>query len=699
MNIARSAQLAVICAAVAVSSIAGPAQKSAADADWRLLGGDSEAQHYSPLAKINENTVQSLGLAWFADMPTLDGLVGNPLVADNVVYQSGAFATIYANDLRTGELLWQFSPMLRPGDDDVQLWAQRFNRGLALWKDKVIVGTGDCRLIAVDRHSGKPIWDVKSCNAADKLTGITGAPRVGGGKVFIGNACGDVGIARGFVDAFDADTGARKWRFYTVPSHVSAKNSTEIMKRAAASWGTNGLEKTKGCGSAWDAMTYDPILNLLYIGVDGPAPWNPKERAADAGDELFTTAIVAVNADTGAYVWHYTTTPHDAWNFDATMHIMVADLNIDGIKRRVVMQAPKNGFFYVLDAKTGTLLRANNFARVNWASRIDMKTGRPVELPDAKYYDKPDGRAIVFPGPGGAHNWYAMSYNPKAGLVYIPSQEIPTLVTVVPPTESGEQALGMGNILFDLLYGLHDPKYRDQLYGELIGWDPVANKARWRARHVLPINGGTLSTAGNLVFQGTGDGQFIAYSATEGKQLWSWQGDGSIQSAPTTVNLDGQQLILAASGNSASANLSTYSAALTSTVNTRGPSRLLAFKLGGTVKLPDSARQPPFAQPPRPRAAQELAHHGAVLFELNGCVACHGQDAIAAGGSIPDLRRITDTTHRILREIVIGGLYKPMGMPQFADMSIESLAAIEAYLTNSAWDAYEAQDRKTRAQP
>ncbi len=690
-----------ICAGIVALAPVRASEKLPKNSDWNVLGGNAEAQHYSALDQINGGTVGKLGLAWYADIPSLDGLVGNPLVEDGIVYQSGGLARVFANDIRTGKLLWEYSPDLDFSRNTIALWANRFNRGLAIWKDKVIVGTGDCRLIAVNRKTGKVMWSVLSCDPA-KPEGITGAPRVGGGMVFIGNTCGDAGGARGFVDAFDAETGAHKWRFYTVPSGIAGENDTAVQRKAAATWGTDGLKSTKGGGSAWDALTYDPTLNLLYIGVDGAAPWNPKARAPDAGDELFTTAIVAVNADTGAYVWHYTTTPHDAWNFDATMHLLVADLRIDGGKRRVVMQAGKNGFFYVLDAKNGKLLRANNFAHVNWASHIDMKTGRPVELPDARYFDGPDYRAVVFPGPAGAHNWHAMSYDARRGLVYIPVQEIPTLVTITDAPDASERAgvprerAGGDNVSFDLLYGLHDPKYRDQLYGELVAWDPIANRSRWRARHVLPINGGTLATGGNLVFQGTGDGQFLAYDSTTGKQLWNWQGDGAIQSAPTTVTVDGSQYLLVASGNAASANLSTYTAALTTTEATRGPSRLLAFKLGGVATLPTRLPTARFERPSRPRFPKETAHLGQLLFEFNSCVVCHGDDAISAGGTIPDLRRLSDVTYGLLNEIVVGGLYKPAGMPPVPEMTKAEVAAIGAYLTNEAWSAYDEQERKAK---
>ncbi|MBL8268892.1 PQQ-binding-like beta-propeller repeat protein, partial [Steroidobacter sp.] len=305
----------------------------------------------------------------------------------------------------------------------------------------------------------------------------------------------------------------------------------------------------------------------------------------------------------------------------------------------------------------------------------------------------PGEASVVFPGPAGAHNWHAMSFNPTTGLVYIPSQEIPTLMKVMTPEDTGGGLSAGGATLFDLLYGLHDPKYRDQLYGEVVAWDPVANQARWRARHVLPINGGTISTAGNLVFQGTADGKFIAYDAANGKVLWNWQGDGSIQSAPTTVAVDGEQYILVASGNSASANLSTYTARLTTTEKSRGPSRLLAFKLGGSASLPPSPPLPPFAKPSRPPVAQDIYRRGELFFEFNACVACHGMDAVAANGSVPDLRRMSDATYRSMRDIVVGGAYQTRGMPAHAHLTDDELAAMAGYLTNKAWDAYNEQEQ------
>ena len=672
--------LGSLAAAVAWSSPADPR------AEWRVLGNGDDQHYYSPLTQITDRNVSNLGLSWYANIPSQDGLVGNALVADGVVYQSGALSRVFANDIRTGKLLWRYEPTLNlKGSSLAAYWSARYNRGLAIWEDKVIVATGDCRLLAITRSTGKLAWEAVSCDRT-QLIGITGAPRVGGGKVFIGNNCIDSGVGRGYVDAFDARTGAHAWRFYTVPGPPSAQGyENAALAMAAKTWGSGEWwKKSTGCGSAWDAITYDPKTNLVIFGTDGPSPFNPAQRSPDAGDELFTNSIVAVNADTGAYVWHYKTTPHDGWNFDATMHVMVADLPVQGRTRHVVMTAPKNGFFYVLDAGTGRFLSANNFVPTNWASRIDAKTGRPVTLPDARYWEHADGTAVASPGPNGAHNWMAMAFNPRTGLVYIPAMIFPTKMAF-------DAKAAVGGVSMDDFYGLRgDPKF--PVFGELVAWDPLTQRARWRAKHTLPLNGGVMSTAGNLVFQGTADGYFEAYAADSGKKLWSLNVGESIMGAPTSVEIDGEQIILVPVGNSASVVLATYFAKLASTPRTRGPSRLLAFKLGGRAVLPPTPAIL-IKEPPRARQPAAMAKRGAVLFEEKFCVDCHGLGAESASGSIPDLRNASAQTHDTFAAIVLGGARADKGMPRFADLTVDELEAIHAYLINQAWTDFEEQER------
>jgi PQQ-dependent dehydrogenase (methanol/ethanol family) len=679
---------AIVTMALLDGAAAAQPDAELAPSEWRLLGRNAEMQHYSPLTQINASNVSHLKPKWYADVPTKGGLLGNPLVADGVVYQSGVRGAIWANDLRTGRMLWEFDPKVRfDGSVVVDLGAVA-NRGLALWKQYVFVGTPDCRLIAVDRRTGLQAWETVTCESG--LT-ISGAPRVGGDKVFIGNANMDLTPSRGHLDAFDAKTGRHLWRFYTIPGDPAQGFENPAMAMAAKTWGKDWWKGTAG-GSVWDAITYDPTLNLLYFGTDGAQPQNPLERGAGRGDELFTNSIVAVNADTGAYVWHYQTTPNDAWDYNATMHIMVAELSIAGKTRRVVMTAPKNGFFYVLDASTGRLLSANNIVPVNWASRIDMKTGRPVELPGARYYERPGERVAVSPGVYGAHNWQAMSYSPKTGLVYVPASVLPTSIELA----KGSAALG-GDVHMDLGGDVHmdwwgllgDPKYKDKS-GRLIAWDPISQRARWAVILPYHTNGGALATGGNLVFEGTADGRVCAYDAMSGHELWSMATGSSIQAAPSTVEVDGEQLVLVPVGMGGGvAKLSPMF--LGDKAN--GPARLLALSLNGTATLPPVAPEPPFTRPPRPRPdSAALVLKGRILFAAKGCEDCHGPGAVRKVGpdTVPDLRRASAQTHDEFAPIVIGGLRRDKGMPVFAgQITPEELQALQAFILDQAWNAYE----------
>lgn len=672
----------------AAALLAAHAAVSAANTDWSLLGGNADMQHSSELAQISDATVQRLAPAWVTDMPSPDGLVGNPQIVDGVIYQSAPMAKVYANDLRTGKLLWTYAPKVDNGGAPLVFWGQRINRGLAVAGDRVFVGSGDCTLHALDRKTGKKLWSVTSCDATGK-TGwytITGAPRVGGGLVFIGNACGDSGNGRGHVDAFDQKTGRRQWRFYTVPADPArGAQKTPELAMAAKTWGSKGwYGKAHGCGSVWEGITYDEKLQQVYLGVDGPSPWNPKQRAADAGDELFTNSVVAVDAKTGRYKWHYKTTPNDGWNYGPSNSVMLADLPLNGEQRRVVMVAPKNGFFYVLDAQTGKFLSAKNFTPVNWASHIDPQSGRPVTLPDARYWEKPDQKAVILPGTAGAHNWQAFSYNAKTGLVYIPVASMPTLLEADPNGRVG------GTISHDYLGMGEDPKWK--AYGELVAWDPVKQEARWRAPHALPNNGGTLTTAGNLVFQGTADGRFEAYAANSGKLLWQFDVGGAVVSAPSTVEVDGKQFVVIASGNAGAMNLGTAQARASSTMQTRTQARLIAFALDGQAAFSKPAGLT-IPKPPRPRPEEVLARKGESAFEAFGCAFCHGHQAESAHGAIKDLRLANAQTHDQWAGIVLGGLRVDKGMPPFGQlgMTMNDVSAVQAYVLSEAWKGYDAQ--------
>jgi PQQ-dependent dehydrogenase (methanol/ethanol family) len=641
------------------------------NSEWRLIGGGSYEQHFSPLHQINDATVKQLELAWFADMPTVDGLIGVPLVADGVIYQSGALGKAWANDVRTGKLLWSYDAHIKFPMAAIPSWGSRVSRGLALWQDKVLKATGDCRLMALDRKTGAQLWEVHPCDPKDYKT-ITSAPRVGGGKVFIGNANADSGVGRGYVDAYDIETGRHLWRFYTIPGDPAKGFENKAMEMASKTWGPE-YWKHSGGGTAWDGITFDPVTNLVYFGTDGVTPSDPKERGSSGGDELFTCAIVAVNADTGAYVWHYSTTPGDGWNYDATMPVVLADLPIGGATRHVVMTAPKNGFFYVFDARTGKLVNEPKpIVPVNWASRIDMASGRPVPLDDAKYWLKGAAGAVVSPSGEGAHSWMPMSYSPLTGLVYIPAMNNPEISAA-----AGTGAINDG----------HDPR-QDKLpfKGTLLAWDPIKEQTRWERDIGPPFEAGILSTAGNLVFQGTTAGYFNAYRADTGEKVWSFPTGSSILGAASTVEIDGTQLILVAAGSGSIVGLDT-------THYAPGPTRLLAFSLNGTAHLPASNKgRGPFPKPPAPEAGAALANEGRNIYFDSGCVYCHGLALDVGPGSVPDLRRINSATFAIFSRIVRGGLYKEAGMPLFADTIREDqLPALKAYIINEAWKNYRAQ--------
>jgi PQQ-dependent dehydrogenase (methanol/ethanol family) len=677
---------------VTLSAGAGPVGAHNDSSEWRLLGRTPEMQHFSPLSQINSTTVKQLGLAWYADVPTDGGLLGNALVADGIVYESGALGKVWAHDIRTGRLLWTFDAEVRFGANGtlVSFYGSRINRGLALLDNKVFVGTGDCRLIAIDRSRGTKVWESIVCDKSGYYT-IDGAPRVGNGKVFIGNASMDSGLSRGYVSAFDAGSGRELWRFYTIPGDPSKGFENEAMARAAKTWGKDYWKIPVGGGSVWEAMTYDPVLNTLFIGTDGPTPFNPLQRGDHRGDELFTNSIVALDADTGAYRWHYQVTPDDAWNFEATSHIMIAELSIGGTNRRVVMQAPKNGFFYILDAKSGRLLSAQGpIVPINWATGVDMKTGRPIVNPAARWYSRHDHRALVKPSGIGAHSWQAMAFSPDTGLVYIPANILGGTMAAV-DVAGGLFGSGGGASVHVGWDDDLDIAPKGTNFGRLIAWDPVAGNARWTVPMQLPTNGGVLATAGDLVFAGAGTGEISAYDARSGALLWQMKTGSAIQAAPTTVEIDGEQIVLVPVG--AGGALNTLLPTWTTTAASRGPARLLAFKLGGKTPAPElSTFVDVFAKPPLGRFDATLARRGGMLFEQRGCDVCHGQNAVGGHGGVPDLRHASAATHAQIASIVIDGLRQDLGMPSFKDdVTTDELKAIQAFIINQSWNAYDQQ--------
>ena len=471
--------------------------------NWITHGGTYAEQRFSPLDQINGSNIAQLGLAWSADFDVGRAQESTPIIVDGVLYTTTSWSKVRAYDAATGKLLWFYDPKV-PGKQGVSACCDVVNRGPAYYDGKIYFGTLDGRLIALDAKTGTPVWSEVTVDQS-KPYSITGAPRVANGLVLIGNGGAEYGV-RGYVSAYDAQTGKKVWRFYTVPNPTGAPDgeaSDDVLKaKANATWFGSTWKETGGGGTVWDSIVYDQKYDRIYIGVGNGSPWNQKLRSEGKGDNLFLSSIVALDAKTGKYLWHYQETPGENWDFTATQPIMQATLSIDGKPTDVLMHAPKNGFFYVIDRKDGRLLSAKPLIKLNWATGVDMKTGRPIETPLAR---KGDG-SVVLPGGMGAHNWHPMSYSPRTNLIYIPVQEVGFPYGA--ESQLGYRS-GLWNTGFDWtkLIGPNDPgamkAMRAMMKGYLLAWDPVARKEVWRLSHGEPWNGGILSTGGGLLFQGT----------------------------------------------------------------------------------------------------------------------------------------------------------------------------------------------------
>lgn len=649
-------------------------------ANWLTHGGTYAEQRYSALDQITADNVAGLKLAWFADFDTSRGQEATPLVVDGVLYTTTAWSKLFAYDAATGRQLWGYDPEV-PGVKAYNACCDVVNRGAAYYGGRIYFGTIDGRLIAVDAKTGKPVWSTQTVDPGQPYS-ITGAPRIVKGKVLIGNGGAEYGV-RGYVTAYDAATGAKVWRFYTVPNATGASDgeaSDEVLKgKAAGTWFGDAWKKTGGGGTVWDAIVYDPKYSQVYIGVGNGTPWNHKVRSDGKGDNLFLSSIVALDADTGRYVWHYQTTPGESWDFTATQPIIQATLTIDGQPRDVLMQAPKNGFFYVIDRKSGRLLSGRNYVPANWASGIDAQ-GRPIENPEAR---KMTG-ALQFPGALGGHNWHPMSFSPKTGLVYIPAQEL-GFPYVADETYSHRQGRMNTGVDWTKMIGPDDRRERAKelakLKGWLLAWDPVAQKEVWRFEHGEPWNGGTLATAGNLVFQGTAAGSFNAYSADKGKLLWRFDAQNSMMGGPISFAVKGQQYVAVLAGAGGAYNLSIDTPGRVRAAN----GRLLVFKLGGKAALPRLAA--PVLAPANPSADRFTSHQVAEGRRIYAetCDLCHGEGANSSG-VLPDLRRsgaLADRT--IWNSILLEGALEPRGMINFSKfLKPDEVEALRAYVSHQA---------------
>jgi quinohemoprotein ethanol dehydrogenase len=629
--------------------------------DWLSYGRDYYEQRFSPLDQINDTNVSQLGLAWQFETATNRGLEATPLVIDGVMYATGSWSVTYAIDARTGKQLWKYDPEVHRKYDNIAC-CDVVNRGAAYYKGRVYVGVLDGRLAAIDAATGKVAWQTTTVDQAQPYT-ITGAPRIAKGKIIIGNGGAEYGV-RGYVSAYDAETGKLAWRFYTVPGDPSKPQENTALERALPTWKGGDWWKYGGGGTVWDSIVYDPELNLLYVGTGNGSVWNRDVRSPGGGDNLYLASILAINPDNGELVWHYQTVPGDTWDYTAVQPMMLADLTIGGRTRQVIMQAPKNGFFYVLDRATGELLSADKYVEVNWASHVDMKTGRPVEIPGADYQDK---GAYIRPGPLGGHNWQAMSFSPKTGLVYLPAQDNGRYFEQ--PKTIGEFKQMQGDpVKAPLPYNLglgpierNQEKFDVPYKGRLLAWDPVARKPRWTVEYGAYWNGGTLATAGNLVFQGTAAGDFIAYNAATGEKLWSSWATTGIVAPPITYTVDGKQYVSVMAG---------WGGAFSKKHVSYG--RLLTFAIGGTASLPSRPRPRTVTAIPSNATPQQIAA-GSKLFATY-CVRCHGEGTI-----LPDVRRSTPAVLNGLDRILDGALVE-RGMPRFGELDKPAIAELRAYL-------------------
>jgi quinohemoprotein ethanol dehydrogenase len=679
--------------------------------NWLAGGRDQDGTYYSPLDRINVKNVSGLGFAWQYDLGTHRGQEATPIVVDGVMYTSGTWGYVYALDARTGRELWRYDPgaahlaARNPCCDLV-------NRGVAVWKGRVYVASVDGRLHALDAATGKKVWEVDTITDHKMPYSSTGAPQIAGRVVVIGNSGADMGhgAVRGYVSAYDVATGALRWRFYTVPPDPGKPYENPELAMADKTWDAHRTSQFQGGGTAWDGFAYDPDLDLVYFGTANAAPYDSRQLGPSNPDELFTASILAVHADSGRLAWHYQTTPHDRWDFDAVQKLVMADLTVSGQTHHTLMQANKNGFFYILDRKSGELLSAANYTYVNWASGIDMKTGRPIPTPQSDWYSGPKN---IYPAWTGGHTWNPMSYNLATHLVYIPVLDVPNVwvdmahnggtvkyldgyftANGIIPDDSYDAA--------DLqrLYGpLPDRKAlastrKEKLVRELLrAWDPIAQRTVWEhetSSGVRGYDGGVMSTAGDLVFQGRGDGKLWVYAADSGKVVKTVETGSHIMAAPMTYAVGSEQFVAVQAGYGGAGISAGTIPPSSAALKYQNVNRIVVFKLGGpAVPTPPAWVEPAVPKPPVQTASEAHIRAGEIKF-IQECSRCH----VLGPSSTPDLRRIDPSLHAIFKDIVLRGAVAPTGMERFDDLLSETdVEDIHAYLTDESWKAWRAQQK------
>jgi quinohemoprotein ethanol dehydrogenase len=638
--------------------------------NWPGPGRTFGEQHFSPLGEINADNVGKLGLVWSKDLPTSNS-VTQPLEVNGELYFSTGYSVIHAVEAASGKELWSYDPKtsLAAGKKLRLAWG---SRGIAWWNGKIYTGTQDGRLIAIDAATGKPVWSVMTVDKDDGRY-ISGAPRVFDGKVIVGHGGADVDDIRGYVTTYDCETGRQLWRFYVVPGNPADGFENKAMQMAAKTW-YGEWWKYGGGGTVWNAMSYDPETDSVFIGTGNGAPWNRKIRSQGKGDNLFLSSIVALDGKTGAYKWHYQTNPGESWDYNADMDMEFADLSIDGKPRQVLITAPKDGFLYVIDRRTGQFISAEPYVSVTWATGIDQKTGRPIDAPNSRYETGPFRLA---PGPAGAHSWLPMAFSPKTGLVYIPALDQDATYSDNGVPKDWQRPPGFS---FNGAVGVETGKAS----AALVAWNPVTQKQAWRVAMPSSVSGGVVATAGNLVFQGSIDGGFNAYDASNGNRLWTFAAKAPVMAPPITYSVNGRQYVTVLSGAGTSLVLLADSLEKYGISYRNQKRRVLTFALGGNAVLPDA---PPYHF----AATADPDYHSDPAAERRGwgayagtCLMCHGKDGLAAGVA-PDLRASPMiTSDEAFEAIVAGGTLVASGMPRFDDMSKQTREDIRQYVRSLA---------------
>ncbi|MDO8290826.1 MAG: PQQ-dependent dehydrogenase, methanol/ethanol family [Parvibaculum sp.] len=650
--------------------------------NWLAHGRTYGEQRFSPLTDINDKNVGELGLAWSLETDTHRGLEASPIVVDGVMFITLNWGVTIAVDARSGKEIWRFDPEV-PGEWGRYGCCDVVNRGAAVWKGRVYVASFDGHLFALDAKDGSVVWKVKTIPGSPYTS--TGAPRIVNDKVIIGNGGAEYGV-RGYVTAYDTETGAQVWRFYTVPGDPSKPVENPELTKAMPTWKGGEWWKLGGGGTAWDSMVYDAKSNTIFIGTGNGSPWTREIRSPGGGDNLYLSSILALDPDTGKMKWYYQETPGDNWDYTSTQPLMIADLKLDGKERHVLMHAPKNGFFYVLDAETGELLSANNYAIVTWAKGVDLKTGRPIEDP-ALAFNK--NVALVQPSANGAHNWHPMAFNPNTGLVYIPGQDIAFPYSLDKEWKEKNHYSpeanwwNLGISYEDLVDTVNSFGELPPAEGFLKAWDPVAGKVKWQVAYPAALNGGVLTTAGNLVFQGTADGHLYAYKADTGEKVWSQDIQTGVVAPPVTYTVDGVQYIAVLAG-WGGVNITSGDARTSAAAKYGNEGKLLVYKIGGTAQLEKLAlRDQTIPEWPALTADTDTVRKGEVSYARH-CGFCHGSGAISPGVT-PDLRRMDENIRSHFQDIVRGGMLKDNGMASFGDLlSEEDAEAIKSYIQKRA---------------